>query len=147
MGRLLGLLALALLLAGAAPAAAQEYLGQWSANGRAEDSTANRAGRYGSAVGESSINNRTGRYGSPAGDSSAANPYATDAPKLYDRRGNYRGRLSANPYDPESVANPVGRYGGPYSEDSVTNPYGAGSPYESESPANPTGRGLTILGR
>jgi hypothetical protein len=38
-------------------------------------------------------------------------PYATDAPKLYDAEGNYRGRLSTNPYHPDSTSNPYGRYG------------------------------------
>ena len=56
----------------------------------------------------------------------SANPYATDAPKLYDEEGNYRGKLSANPYDPESVSNPYGRYGSEHSADSINNPYGAG---------------------
>ena len=68
-------------------------------------------------------------YGSPYSNKSHTNPYATEAPKLYDQQGNYRGRLSANPYDPESTSNPYGRYGNRYSPDSVNNPYGAGNPY------------------
>ena len=68
-------------------------------------------------------------YGSPYSNSSATNPYTTNAPKIYDKQGNYRGRLSKNPYDPESVSNPYGRYGSPYSSDSINNPYGAGNPY------------------
>jgi hypothetical protein len=71
-------------------------------------------------------------YGSPYSNKSWRNPYATDAPKLYDGEGNYRGRLSANPYDPESVSNPYGRYGSPYSSESINNPYGAGNPYNAE---------------
>lgn len=47
----------------------------------------------------------------------SVNPYATDAPKLYDEEGNYRGKLSANPYDPESVSNPYDRYGSEHSAD------------------------------
>ena len=69
------------------------------------------------------------QYGSPYSNKSWRNPYATDAPKLYDQDGNYRGKFSANPYDPDSISNPHGRYGSPYSPDSVNNPYGAGSPY------------------
>ena len=69
------------------------------------------------------------QYGSPYSNKSWTNPYATDAPKLYDSQGNYRGRLSANPYDPDSTSNPYGRYGSPYSPDSINNPYGAGNPY------------------
>ena len=57
------------------------------------------------------------------------NPYATVAPKLYDGQGNYRGKLSANPYDPDSTSNPNGRYGNQYSPDSINNPYAAGNFY------------------
>src|SRR5713226_7359092 len=45
------------------------------------------------------------QYGSPYSNKSWTNPYATDAPKLYDR------------------------YSNPYSPDSPNNPYGAGNPY------------------
>jgi len=55
--------------------------------------------------------------------------HATDAPKLYDQNGNYRGRLSSNPHDADSTSNPYGGYGNPYSADSINNPYGAGNPY------------------
>lgn len=68
-------------------------------------------------------------YGSRYSNKSWTNPYATDAPRLYDKRGNYRGRLSTNPYDPDSISNPYGRYGSRYSTDSLNNPYGAGNPY------------------
>jgi len=68
-------------------------------------------------------------YGSPYSNKSWTNPYATDAPKLFDRDGNYRGKLSANPYDTDSTSNPYGRFGSPYSADSINNPYGAGNPY------------------
>jgi hypothetical protein len=71
----------------------------------------------------------------------------TDAPRLYDEQGNNRGKLSANPYDPDSTSNPYGRFGSPYSQDSIKNPYGAGSPYSPSSPTNPYGRGLRIEGR
>lgn len=53
----------------------------------------------------------------------------------------YIGKLSANPYDPDSVSNPYGRYGSPYS------PYGGGNPYRSDSPTNPYGSGWCIKGR
>ena len=69
------------------------------------------------------------QYGSPYSNKSWTNPYATEAPKLYDQDGNYRGRLSSNPYDTDSTSNPYGRYGNPYSPDSPRNPYGAGNPY------------------
>ena len=66
---------------------------------------------------------------------------------LYDSEGNYRGRLSSNPYDPESTSNPYGRYGSAYSAESINNPYGAGSPYRADSPTNPYGTGWKIEGQ
>ena len=72
------------------------------------------------------------RYGSPYSNKSWTNPYATDAPRIYDNQGRYRGRLSANPYDPDSTSNPYGRYGSPFSPDSINNPYGAGNPFSTE---------------
>ena len=69
--------------------------------------------------------------GSQYSNKSWTNPYATDAPKLYDSQGNYRGKLSANPYDADSTSNPNGRYGSEFSPDSINNPYGAGNPYSS----------------
>ena len=64
------------------------------------------------------LNNPYSQYGSPYSNKSHTNPYATDAPKLYDSQGNYRGRLSNNPYDADSTSNRYGRYGNPYSSDS-----------------------------
>jgi hypothetical protein len=86
-------------------------------------------------------------YDSPFSNHSATNPFATDAPRLYDQQGNYHGKLSTNPYDPDSTSNPYGRYGNPYSPDSLNNPFGAGNPYNPSSPTNPFGRGLRIEGR
>lgn len=130
----------------AAPLAADEYLGQLSANCLDAESTCNPYGEYGSEYSSDSINNPYGRYGSPYSNESATNPYATDAPKLYDSQGNYRGKLSSNPFDPESISNPYGRYGSPYSADSINNPYGAGSRFRTDSPTNPYGQGLSIYG-
>ena len=72
------------------------------------------------------------QHGSQYSNKSWTNPYATDAPKLYDNQGNYRGRLSTNPYAPDSTSNPYGRYGSEYSPDSINNPYGAGNPYSTD---------------
>ena len=72
----------------------------------------------------------------------------------------YRGRLSANEYLPDSTSNRYGRYGSPYSADSATNPYQPqppqgliiqsedgqylgrlnDNPYDPESVSNPYGR-------
>lgn len=71
--------------------------------------------------------NPSSEYGSPYSDKSWTNPHATDAPKLYDQDGNYRGRLSSNPHDPDSTSNPFGRYGSRTSPDSINNPFGAGN--------------------
>jgi hypothetical protein len=69
------------------------------------------------------------QFGSQYSNKSWTNPYANDAPKLYDSSGRYLGRFSANPYHPDSTSNPYGRYGSQYSPDSINNPYGAGNPY------------------
>ena len=62
-------------------------------------------------------------YGSLYSNKSWTNPNATDAPKIYDQNGEYRGRLSSNPNDPDSVSNPHGRYGNKYSTESINNKY------------------------
>lgn len=121
-------------------------LGNYSANPYDPDSTSNPYGA-GSAYNANSVNNPYGIYGSTYSNESAKNPYATDAPKLYDREGNYRGKLSNNPYDPDSISNPYGQYGSKYSPDSINNPYGAGNPYSSDSPNNPYGSGWHIEGK
>jgi len=121
------------------------YLGNWSANQFAPNSTSNRFGA-GNEFSPDSVRNEYGRYGSPYSSESANNPYATNAPRLYDSQGNYRGRLSSNPYDPESISNPYGRYGNRFSPDSVNNPFGAGNPFSADSPTNPFGQGLQIHG-
>jgi hypothetical protein len=73
-------------------------------------------------------------------------PFATHAPRLYDGQGHYRGRSSANPYDPDSISNPHGRFGNPFSSESIHNPFGAGNPWRADSPTNPWGTGWKILG-
>lgn len=80
------------------------------------------------------IRSRTTAESSPAW----ATPAPSGPPALIGADGRYLGRLSANPYDPESVSNPYGRYGSPYSPDSIHNPYGQyGSPYSPHSATNP----------
>jgi hypothetical protein len=92
------------------------------------------------------VNNLFNPYGSPFSNQSATNPYATDAPRLYDQQKNYRGKLSAITYDPDSTSNPYGRYGSPFSPDSINNPFGAGNPTSPSSPSNPCGRRFWIEG-
>lgn len=69
------------------------------------------------------LKNPHSRYGSPYSNQSWTNPYASDPPRLYDRNGRYRGRLSTNPYLPDSTSNPYGRYGSPYSPGGLNDPY------------------------
>jgi hypothetical protein len=123
-----------------------EYLGNLSANEFDSASIFNPFGA-GNPFSPNSVTNEFGTYGSPFSNQSAINPFATDAPRLYDRKGNYRGKLSTNQYDPDSISNPYGRYGSPYSPDSLNNPFGAGNPYRSDSPNNPYGQGWSIEGR
>lgn len=92
------------------------------------DSLANPHGA-GSPYKADGLMNPYSQYGSRYSNKSWTNPYATDAPKLYNSQGNYKGRLSTNPYDPDSTFNPYGRYGSKYSPDSINNSYGAGNPY------------------
>src|SRR6185503_14716069 len=73
-----------------------EDLGNLSANAFDPNSSANPYGA-GNPFLPNSITNEFGRYGSPYSNQSATNPYATDAPRLYDQQGNYRGKLSENP--------------------------------------------------
>lgn len=75
-------------------------------------------------------------------DSAAARQAVVNS--QYERRNNYGGNLSTNPYDRNSTSNPYGRYGSPYSSDSLNNPYGAGSPYRRDSPNNPYGSGRQV---
>jgi len=72
---------------------------------------------------------------------------SADSPILIDgKTGKYLGRLSANPYETDSVSNPYGKYGSPYSSDSINNPYGKyGSPYSSDSINNPYGSNPPLI--
>ena len=58
----------------------------------------------------------------------------------------YLGKLSENPYNPDSTSNEYGQHGSKYSSNSINNPYGAGSPYRQDSPNNRYGEGLSIYG-
>jgi hypothetical protein len=120
-------------------------LGRLSANPHQPNSTGGADVPAGHPPGSISVNNPSSRYWSPLSNQSATNPYATEAPRLYDSNGNYRGRLSANRYDPDSTSNPFGRYGSRFSPDSINNHYGAGNQYDVESPGNPYGKGLRIV--
>jgi hypothetical protein len=60
------------------------YLGRYSSNRYAPDSTSNPYGAYGNRFASDSINNPYGPYGSPYSSQSANNPYSIDAPTLSD---------------------------------------------------------------
>jgi len=89
-----------------------QYLGNWGANTSNPYSVDNSYGA-GDPFDPNSIKNPTGRFGSPYSSYSTTNPFATHAPRLYDQDGNYRGRLSNNPNDPESISNPNSPYFSP----------------------------------
>jgi hypothetical protein len=61
----------------------------------------------------------------------SANPYGKSL-QLYNSRGQYRGNLGSNPYDPNAPNNPYGRHASPY------------SPYRQDSPNNPFGQGIGV---
>ena len=85
-----------------------EDLGELSANPFNPASTSNPFGA-GSPCKSDGLNNPFSPYGSPFSKQSTTNLFATDAPRLYDQQGNYHGKLSANPYCPDSTSNPYGR--------------------------------------
>lgn len=123
-----------------------EDLGNLSPNPFDADSSANSFGK-GSPFVPNGINNPFSPYGSPYSNRSTKNPFATEAPRLYDQQGHYRGKLSANPYDPDSTNNRFGRFGSLFSPDSVNNQFGAGNPFRYDSPNNPYGTGWKIEGK
>jgi len=84
-----------------------EDLGELSANPFNPDPTSNPFGA-GSPFKPDGLNHPFSPYGSPFSNQSATNPYATDAPRLYDQQGNYRGKLSAKPNDSDGIANATG---------------------------------------
>ena len=147
----LSILAVAVLITSVRTVSAQAcpsgvYLGKLSANPFITDSTSNAYGRFGGSHSSVSVNNSFGTFGSAFSSKSVANPYATDAPKIIAADGTYLGRLSANPYDPESVSNPYGKYGNPYSAKSINNPYGKyGSSFSPTSANNPLATRPPIL--
>ena len=76
---------LAVLLLLFTPIAVQaEDLGNLSANPFDPDSTSYPFGA-GNPFASDSINNQFGVYGSPFSNKSATNPFATDAPRLFDQ--------------------------------------------------------------
>ena len=87
-----------------------EDLGELSANPYNPDSTSNPFGA-GSPFKLDGINNPFSPYGSPFSNQSAKNPFATDAPRLYDQQGNYRGKLSANPVGLSGFSGSFGSFG------------------------------------
>lgn len=120
-----------------------KYLGNINKNQYDPNSISNPYGHYGSPYSSESINNPYGTYGNPYSSQSVNNPYgSSESPQIYDREGNYLGRVNKNIYDSESISNPYGVYGSPYSSQSINNPYGKyGNPYSTNSATNPFGTG------
>jgi hypothetical protein len=67
-------------------------------NEYSSNSIYNEYGNYGSKYSSTSIFNKYGNYGSDYSNQSPFNRYASNAPGLYDRRGNFYGTLSINRY-------------------------------------------------
>lgn len=84
-----------------------EDLDNLSLNQYDPDSIANHF-RAGNPYRADGLLNEFSPYGSPFSNKSWSNPFATDAPRLYDQDGNYRGTLSTNQFDPDSISNPFG---------------------------------------
>src|SRR3569623_1849028 len=106
------LLVLALAVPGLAQSVDSTYLGRLSTNRHDSRSIGNPYGNYGSPNSPKSITNPYGDYGIPYSPRRVTNPYATNSPRAYGSDGRYLGKVSSNPFDPESVSNP---YGSPYS--------------------------------
>ena len=112
-----------------------DYLGRFSTNKFAPDSTSNKFGLYGSPYSPKSINNPFSLYGSAA---QSWFSFGSNSPLIRGEDGAYLGRLNRNRFDADSVSNPFGRYGSKFSLDSINNPYGKyGSPYSPYSATNP----------
>lgn len=120
-------------------AMAEDYLGNLSVNPFGSNSLSNPALNP-------LLNNPYSPYTNPYSNRSMNNPFATRAPRLHTPRGQYRGRLSVNPFAPDSISNPFGRYGNSLSPDSINNPLGAGSSFRPSSPNNLFGNGWMIIG-
>jgi hypothetical protein len=79
------------------------YLGCLTCSTYSSDSIFNSYGTYGSPYSIQSINDQYAPYGSPYSPTSACNPYTVSAPSIVDEAGCYYGRLTVNPYVPDSV--------------------------------------------
>ena len=105
-------------------------IGAFNVNNYDPNSLANPYGA-GSQYKPDGLMNPYSENGSRYSNKSWNNPYATDAPKLYDSQGNYQGKLSTNPYDQDSTSNPYGQYGtqNPFSPNNPNNPFGNNNPF------------------
>lgn len=73
------------------------FLGTFE-NEYSQNSIYNRYGRYGSKYNSNCILNKYDKYGDDYSNTSPFNNYATAAPGLYDRQGNFYGTLTTNRY-------------------------------------------------
>ena len=121
---------LLILLSSTATAQFGQPLGAFRSNPYDQGSIANPFGA-GSPYRADGLMSPYGRFGSPASNQSWRNPYATQAPRLFEG-GQYRGRLSTNRFEHDSTSNPFGRYGSPFSSESINNPFSAGSPFNTK---------------
>ncbi len=80
----------------------KEFLGCLSCPDYSSDSVWNEYSRYG-FLNDFGVWNPFGDYANPFSSYSMCNEYAMDPPVIVDKKGNFYGRLSINPYTPGSV--------------------------------------------
>jgi len=69
-------------------------------------------------------------------------PYSSA--KVYNSKGEFRGNLNGNQFDPYSVSNEFGKYGSQFSPTSINNELGEGSEFHPDSPNNQFSEGWSV---
>jgi len=69
-------------------------------------------------------------------------PYSSA--KVYNSKGEFRGNLNGNQFDPNSVSNEFGKYGSQFSPTSINNEFGEGSEFHPDSPNNQFSEGWSV---
>ena len=82
----------------------QTYLGCLSCGEYESDSIFNQYGSFGSKYSSTSLTNPYSEFASRYSSYSACNPYASDPPVIVDSQGDFYGRLTVNPYNPQRLS-------------------------------------------
>lgn len=64
--------------------------------------------------------------------------------KVYNSKGEFRGNLNGNQFDPDSVSNQFGKYGSQFSPESINNEFWEGSEFHPDSPNNQFSEGWSV---